>query len=656
MITTLQTFPKGSLTFPFPPHYANISPVTPQTNKSWPVSLILISNTQGHSLYEQLAETTTIPILGQTPARPRPPHNQNFKFWGPPSGFQKLTSGTIQTRNTQTMTLPPLPDPNQAGISMTNMYPAKIPIKWTDPITYYTDGACDKDPDNPEGPNRLGVCFYYSPTDRAYLVRPRGHRETNTILRAELAGIYAALLHASKLAPVPNNITIFSDTQSGVQLISRILFQPRTLSLNKHATMLHAIRLLILERCTLQRHTTLQKVTSHIGVTGNEHADEGATRALLNPHECDYHANNIPSDHFGSLTAWPCMLAETTYTYFSDCTSSVKEYIYKHCPTLTNGIFKDCKTYVHQQAMNTASETAISNHMWSCSSTPFRMIKNILNIRSNTLWTAARALLCKKSYTTKAGSRSDGLCPTCLSSHTPRPADTVGHILGSCTHPDMKASYITRHNKALVLIQRQVHNGSKGGCFTVMDATRETDLPTGVSYTRLPKCFLPNTPENVRLRYRPDIFLVDGLLTHSPDVPDTLNSTWRSTTFHRLRRTCTIHIVELGYCSDKSHTSCISRKQEQHTALIRDLQSHGWNVQYHTIILTSSGYILKPLPPAQPPFQALGIDNKAIKPLLINLHIHSVTSAWRIVCLRRRLENDPKHFHSSAPIPPEPPP
>jgi hypothetical protein len=62
--------------------------------------------------------------------------------------------------------------------------------------------------------------------------------------------------------------------------------------------------------------------------------------------------------------------------------------------------------------------------------------------------------------------------------------------------------------------------------------------------------------------------------------------------------------MELGYCSDSSHTSAHHRKEEQHFELIRALRNTGWKVQYHIILITTSGIIFKSV---LPHLSALGI-------------------------------------------------
>jgi hypothetical protein len=97
-----------------------------------------------------------------------------------------------------------------------------------------------------------------------------------------------------------------------------------------------------------------------------------------------------------------------------------------------------------------------------------------------------------KPYHTSSGTHSDGTCPICpphanLPGVTLQNVDTAGHILGGCLHPEMKARYISRHNKAILLIHKAIINGTKGNTFMIMDASDKTHLPSGVFDSRIPR-------------------------------------------------------------------------------------------------------------------------------------------------------------------------
>ena len=642
-IRTLRTYAPGTLEFPIPCYLANIQPDTPQTNTHWSMLLILISNTPG---YQAVSSTEGFKIAFPAAPLASPPRlSPTFKCWGPPAGFKKVSTRPEEGPPSPLVKLPPVLTPGQF-LDCALTFKAHSPLKWVGHTAYYTDGACHTGQPAQGNQSQLGAAFFYSQDDSTYMVKPGGHRETHTVVRAELAGIHGALVHAKEHNP-DKAVILFCDTLTCLHTIRNTLFSLHTMTTHKHLPMLTLIRDLLKQRATDHVHTTLQKVISHIGVHGNERADTGATQALQHPESCTYDCTDIPSDHFSKLPAWPCFVTQhpdlpPRVTFMANLTSAVKKYIYDNCPDLTDGACKRTATYAHQQLMNTLCLPAVSNYMWQTATCPFWMIKNIINIRSRTLWTATRAHLCHLPYTTKAGTCLDGNCPICETGTAP---DTAGHILGSCNHPDMNKQYITRHNKALHIIQRAIFRGPKGGYFTIMDATSVDNLPCGVAFTRIPKAFLPALTENVRSKYRPDIMLVEGLPSVGPSAPTSLSFTWDSRTTSDLQSRCKIHILEFGYCSDKSHTDCTTRKQAQHQELIAALRNVGWVVTSHIAIITTSGQIFKNVSDSTAFF---GVPEKDITPMLQRLHVHTVKTAFYMVKLRRRLENNPAHFHATV--------
>ena len=643
-IRTLRTYAPGTLEFPIPCYLANIQPDTPQTNAHWSMLLILVSNTSG---YQTVSSTEGFKIaFPAAPLAPPPRLSPTFKFWGPPAGFKKLSAQQENGPLTPLVEIPPHTLTPRQFFERASTFPTHSPLKWVGLTAYYTDGACHTGQPAQGAQSQLGAAFYYNQEDCTYMVRPGGHRETHTVVRAELAGIHGALVHA-KEHNSDKPIILFCDTLTCLHTIRNTLFSLHTMTTHKHLAMLTLIRDLLKQRATDQIHTTLQKVISHIGVHGNECADTGATQALQHPETCTYDCSDIPSDHFATLPAWPCFVTQhpvhpPRVTFIANLTFAVKQYIYDNCPDLTDGACKRTATYAHQQLMNTLCLPAVSNYMWQTATCPFWMIKNIINIRARTLWTATRAHLCHLPYITKAGTCLDGNCPICETGTAP---DTAGHILGACNHPDMNKQYITRHNKALQMIQRAILRGPKGGSFTIMDATSADNLPCGVAFTRIPKAFLPELTETVRSKYRPDIMLVENLPLAGPNTPDSLSFTWDNRTKFDLQSRCKIHILEFGYCSDKSHTDCITRKQAQHQQLRIALRNAGWVVTYNIAIITTSGQIFKNVSETAAFF---GVPEKDIKPLLQRLHVHTVKTAFYMVKLRRRLENNPAHFHATV--------
>ena len=521
------------------------------------------------------------------------------------------------------------------------------------------------------------------------MVEPCGKKETNTITRAELAGIYAALLHAAgdSGTPVHTAITIFSDSLVSIYNTQRILRRPHTLTESKHFPLLLRIHTLIMQRARAGCHTILQKVQSHIGIIGNEHADAGARDSLENPSSCQLTLQDINNQYLSTLPAWPCLAplqpfppvdpgtaamqrpdpADQDGPYFlSNLTTSITEHVICKCPDITDGpTLKPGPVFLAQQALHDASVPLCNNYMWHASACNFTVIRHILRMRYNILWTAALAAKYRVPYRTNAGVCTDGRCPICpVALTTPSSPDTVGHILGSCTHPEMHRCYVDRHNKSLSLIHAKISRGTKGGCYMVMDATSRADLPRGVSDIRLPQWMLPNTPPALLSTFRPDLLLIDGLL--SVDAPDAIDTqtdhvarVLHPAHLRQLQKHCVVHIVEFTYTIETSYDRTLARKRAQHSALVLALTAAGWTLHeaaptefVHIIVIGSTGVIFGPI---HRTLQALGVSTRKLTTFLQSLHKFAVLYAASILRCRRRLENSVSDFHPTPLLLDDPP-
>ena len=276
------------------------------------------------------------------------------------------------------------------------------------------------------------------------------------------------------------------------------------------------------------------------------------------------------------------------------CTSITKHLV-DHNPHVTDGPpSQDCPTYTRSQMINTISLPLYTNCMWRSATCTWSMIRKILQFRTNTYFTAARAFIIKRAYVIATGRHKKDTCPLChaASPIVAPPRDTVGHLLGACCHPAMKACYIARHNQAVHLIFKAISSGSqmRGGWFAIMDATRRNALPREVHDTRIPPWMLPSLDNETRNLLRPDILIIQNLkysdflrtyqhLLESP-IADTRNRTLAALQSH-----CLVHIIEVGYTSDASHRDSLQRKRVQHNCLINHLLDAGWRI--HTTTATA---------------------------------------------------------------------
>ena len=618
MVTKTQYISSGDPLFTPPDHLLHNPTLSPLHAKC-PMLLLHISNSTGIHAHNSLSTLPPPPSI----------HPYDWPNWQAPKGFMRASQHCMRASPSGTLPAPTLLD-------VTSLYPCSQPLKWSQTRAYFTDGSAQSFGQQ----THTGAAFYqtHQPLGspfRIHTVNPAGHRETNTITRAELAAIIAALMHTSTIShPLPH-LTIFTDSLASIQLINRVLHEPHTLTECKHVPMLLIIRTLLLTRAATGLTTHIQKVVSHSGIIGNELADIGALQARSSPETTDYNLSDIDNQYLASRPAWPCLLQpppsahlnhlEQDLPWFTpDLTTSITRHITSTCPHVTDGPAKNNgdKLYRKIMAQNSVSLPHYNNLYWN--SRPWHIIRKVLQVRTNTLWTAARAHKCNTPYRTAAGPHTTPYCPLCSPSVpliTP-PRDTPGHILGSCSHPDMQKIYISRHNKAVRHIQRRLQLGSLSGNFTVMDACATSCLPPGVYSTRLPKwLFSPSFDESTRVRLRPDILIIEGFpLTtfreHQPDL-EALNPAGLAF-LADLRHHAKIHIIEVGYTSDTSYADSLSRKQSQHNHLASHLLSAGWtlassvppphvpissqppHVPHTTHALDQPSPPTDPLPPQQP--------------------------------------------------------
>jgi hypothetical protein len=241
-------------------------------------------------------------------------------------------------------------------------------------------------------------------------------------------------------------------------------------------------------------------------------------------------------------------------------------------------------------------------------------------------------------------------------------------MLLECKHPHLKSMQIKRHNGAVRLIARALGKGPQGGGLLVVDAgnmlSTRAATEADVQGTRVPNWMLPNTPEEVRRKMRPDILLVDSIspedLRYLAEVerglppsaandgslaPSGRTSTPRTSTYSP-NGTEKIYLIEVGYCADTRSAAKWQEKLSQHAALTAALHTAGWkHVHCVPIVLGVGGSvyewdIFSPSTYARTDLLHWNLIRKEQAPKLANkLHDHAVQWLHDIVCCRRALEN-----------------
>ncbi|KAL6755948.1 hypothetical protein V8C86DRAFT_3158067 [Haematococcus lacustris] len=133
----------------------------------------------------------------------------------------------------------------------------------------YTDGSCIKT--SGAAPASVGAGVYI-PENNVLITAALNDPESNTINRAELTAIHAALKAGAK--------RIATDSLCSLYQIRKALANPMSLITHKHNDILTAIATLIIDS-----PVTIQffKVRAHSGIIGNEGADGLAKHAVLHP-------------------------------------------------------------------------------------------------------------------------------------------------------------------------------------------------------------------------------------------------------------------------------------------------------------------------------------------------------------------------------------
>ena len=607
----------------------------------WSILIFTVSNTQGkqHILsrwqsFSHVYQVATATHGGQarSPKRPSIRHVCDMTV-KPPSKLRMLLATPPMTGPAERVAHQPMDIPCPIATQ-----PAMLARDWRTGI--YTDGSCIPDPET--GGNLLGAAAYKPDENRTLYIDPHGHGPSNTINRAELSAIHMAL----RTFPVNQQLQIYTDSLCSMQLIRKVLYNPRACKLHVHGHILMDIRDAIVTRAHEGETIYFDKVKSHTGIQGNEIADQAAKAAALReiPDAAEHHNETARNDTFETL-AWPAEQQKgrdgrDTWHYFGNLNQSLKHHVSTKAELgfTPEGVYSklvaDTLPYIDVTASsaswkhgrNTFSEQRTSSkYMWG----------GLYNARTAHKW----------AHGAPPANPSDAPCPLCA-----RP-DSGTHMLNECTHPHITGLRINRHNEAVRLLQKYIGNGDIGGYHTIMDAGRADNLPEGVSGTRVPEWMLPDLDPQHRIRMRPDIMILEK-------APATLSEPDAATTAN-LKQKCCVHLVELGYCGDLRMPDKLKEKQRQHEQLSAALVTAGWEVKSHILVLGVAGTIYKytaddfgePQQPIKHMLKELGIPADKGPKLLMKLSSHAKRYAHSIVVARRKLEQ-PMHAgpHTVGPV------
>jgi ribonuclease HI len=502
-------------------------------------------------------------------------------------------------------------------------------------LAYFTDGSVQSTDDA----TLVGAAVWRAAWQTARLVKVNGSGPDNTITRAELAAIY----HAVKEMDAGEDGLVFTDSLAAIHLLRRAVTEPHTLSNHMHCH-LHAQLLLqtaelLVQRANAGSRTRIFKVKAHSGIQGNEEADKGAKEAGHPDADHDYDtSSHVPfagryrpafySQEGGEHEDAPA--PQTVANLGSALTAS----IHPHCKTGNSrqGTYATSTALMYDGLDDDHALGHESNAYMTSQRVPQGARRTAFKHRTGQWYDKKKAWLRGAQYCGQPA--ATGMCPLCAEAE-----DSSGHLLLECSHRQVKAMQIKRHDSAVRAINKALQRQSKtGAAFTIMDACKAAELAVhGADAKRVLRWMLPtDTISDVDLaKMRPDILRVVGL----PAAPT--DEQLREAADVANRGKYHIQLIEVGYCSDTKWRDKVKEKLKQHERLVAALQEAGWRIDDtpHIIVLGAAGAVYMSGLEA---LRKLGLTEKHGRALLTKLHLDTVQAAHNISLARRRLER-PHH-------------
>ena len=345
--------------------------------------------------------------------------------------------------------------------------------------------------------------------------------------------------------------------------------------------------------CGLRASLASAAVKAHSGVTGNEEADAAAKAAAGADETHDF----VMPAHKPFGGQWQPAFFEplpegaegpASLRAVSNLTSALRKAVHASTKTGTSKV-GICAAAAQQMYDGQEDDRALgkgSNAFWRTARVVAGARRTLLKHRTGQFWTKKEAFLWGAPYSPgKHGQpiATNSRCPLCGE------PDSGGHVLLRCTHPQMKAMHIHRHDSAVRMIHTALQRGScHGNAYTVLDACKQEELEgLTADAKRLPRWLLPKNVahDDTLCRMRPDILRILGL----PGAPTTEEIQHAVSNKHRH----TIQVVEVGYCSDTQWRAKVADKLQQHEQLMTALEQAGWQVDRtpHIIVIGARGAI-----------------------------------------------------------------
>ena len=274
----------------------------------------------------------------------------------------------------------------------------------------YTDGSCI---DTKAG-HACGAGMVHPATHTEWRVDPAGSGPGNTVNRAELSGILAALTYG--LTTTLALLHILTDSLTSQWQLHRNVTRPGTQRWHPHRALLQDIGHLITANTQL-RPVILGKVPAHQGVKGNEAADRLAGEAARGM-ATQLSAPPCP-DPYQDLI-WPYTTKDKEGVLTFDPLRSLKKVRISvtHLRVKQEGIYRKAWRQVQKHLLLGCREYIHLSHL----SYAVRKI----------IWKYWGGCLYNQKIAHRLGHAPNPLCPLCGA------PDSAGHIFGACTNPEVE--------------------------------------------------------------------------------------------------------------------------------------------------------------------------------------------------------------------------